>query len=346
MSKSAERKIKCVVWDLDDTLWDGILAEDAKVALRPDVVKTLHTLDERGILLSIASKNDEKAARAQLEAFGLWDLFLYPQISWNPKSDAVRTIAESINIGLDAVAFVDDQRFELDEVAFSLPQVLGVETADRHTLLDRPEFNPRFLTDDSRRRRQLYRSDIIRNEKEQTFQGPKEDFLASLGMVLTISPAAEDDLQRAEELTVRTHQLNTTGRAYSYEELDHFRRSPGHQLLMASLEDSHGPYGKIGLVLIERAADAWTILLLLMSCRVMSRGVGSAFLNHIRAEAARHNVDLLAHWVPNERNRMMYMTYKFGGFREWRTEGDLHLLQNDLSQVPPPPSYLRVLVRP
>lgn len=115
--------------------------------------------------------------------------------------------------------------------------------------------------------------------------GPKEEFLTTLKMMLTIAPASVEELKRAEELTVRTHQLNTTGYTYSYEELDQFRQSDRHLLLIAGLDDKYGTYGKIGVILVECFEAVWTIKLLLMSCRVMSRGVGSVVINHIRNEA-------------------------------------------------------------
>ena len=92
---------------------------------------------------------------------------------------------------------------------------------------------------------------------------------------------------RAEELTVRTHQLNTTGYTYSYEELDELRHSPDHLLLIAGLDDVFGSYGKIGLSVVELGPQSWTIKLLLMSCRVISRGVGTVMLTHIMKLAKR-----------------------------------------------------------
>src|SRR5579864_1392804 len=110
-----------------------------------------------------------------------------------------------------------------------------------------PDMMPRFVTEDAARRRRMYLSDMVRVQAEREFVGASEEFLASLQMVFTIAPAREADLQRAEELTVRTHQLNTTGRTYSYAELNEFRQSPQHKLLIAGLEDKYGSYGKIGL---------------------------------------------------------------------------------------------------
>ena len=338
------QKIKCLVWDLDNTLWDGTLLEDTEVRLRAGVVETIKALDQRGILQSVASRNAHHHAMAKLEALGLADYFLYPQINWSSKADNIKAIAQKLNIGLDTFAFIDDQPFEREEVKFSLPDVLCIDAADLHQVAHLPRLHPRFITDDSAKRRQMYLSDLQRNTVEEKFAGPKNEFLATLNMVLTITPAREEDLKRAEELTLRTHQLNTTGDTYSYEELDRLRQSDRHLLLIAGLEDRYGTYGKIGLVLIECGDQAWTIKLLLMSCRVMSRGVGGVLINYIRNAARAKGVQLLAEFVANDRNRMMYMTYKFAHFSERPAAADSGrvVLKNDLSQVHEFPGYLTI----
>lgn len=342
--KKEKQSIKCVVWDLDDTVWDGILLEDREVKLRPHVVHLLKTLDERGILHSIASRNDHDLAMAKLKELGIDEYFLYPQINWNSKAASVAQIAQDINIGLDAIAFIDDQPFEREEVVFSHGQVLCLDSACLDDLLDRPELNPRFITEDSRLRRRMYQADIARNRVEAEYVGPKEEFLATLGMLFTIAPCREEDLKRAEELTVRTNQLNATGYTYSYEELDELRRSPGHQLLIASLEDRHGTYGKIGLSLVEKGEESWTLKLLLMSCRVMSKGVGTILLHHILRQAKEAGVRLRAEFVSNDRNRQMLITYKFAGFKEVERAGEVILFENDYSVLQDPPAYVDVRI--
>ena len=141
-----QKAVKCVAWDLDNTLWDGVLLEDENVTLRDGVREIVETLDGRGILQSVASKNDPERATAKLREFGLNDYFLYPQISWNSKASSIRNIAAALNIGLDAVAFIDDQPFERDEVNFSLKEVLCIDAVELCGLLKRPELIPRFIT--------------------------------------------------------------------------------------------------------------------------------------------------------------------------------------------------------
>lgn len=341
-AKPVQGRVKCVVWDLDNTVWDGVLLEDGDVALRPSVVEHIRRLDSMGVLNSVASKNDHDAAFAKLREFGLDEMFLFPQINWNAKSDSIRRIAKALNLGLDAFAFVDDQPFELAEVAHGVPEVLLVDTADMDVELSRPEFSPRFVTDESAQRRGMYQAQLARDGLEVEFVGTNEEFLASLGMVFSIAPARREDLQRAEELTVRTNQLNSTGRTYSYDELDALRESDDHLLLVASLTDKFGSYGKIGLALVERSGDVWWLRMMLMSCRVMSRGVGMVLLNHIMRLAAEAGAGVRADFVETGRNRMMQVTYAFAGFGEVSRDGAAVVLEADLTTVQPPPPYVRL----
>lgn len=335
-------KIKCVVWDLDNTLWDGTLLEDKAVSLSPQALRTIKTLDERGILQSIASKNDYSHAFKSLEQFGISEYFLYPQISWGPKSDAIATIVEKLNIGMDTVAFVDDQPFEIDEVRYSHPLVYCIHADQIPEMLAMECMQPRFVTEDSRVRRQLYQNDIMRNQAEDQFRGPKEEFLETLNMRFSIRLAKESDLRRMEELTVRTHQLNSTGYTYSYEELNILILSPDYIVLVAELEDRYGPYGTIGLSVIEIKSKIWHIRLLLMSCRTVSRGVGSILLNYLILAARDAGVLLRSEFRHNDRNRMMYVAYKFAGFQTMGSEGEIEYMEHRYETVQRMPEYIEI----
>jgi FkbH-like protein len=342
--KPVQGKIKCVVWDLDNTVWDGVLLEDGDVRLRPWVVEHVKRLDAMGVLHSVASKNDHEAAMAKLREFGLGEYFLFPRISWNAKSVSIGQIAQKLNLGLDAFAFVDDQEFERAEVAFALPQVTTVDILEADEVLRRPEFAPRFVTDESAQRRGMYLSQLARDDIEADFAGTGEDFLASLDLRFTIAPARREDLQRAEELTVRTNQLNSTGRTYSYDELDALRSSPDHVLLVASLTDKFGSYGKIGLALLEKGSPDWRLNMMLMSCRVMSRGVGTVLLGHVMGLARAAGAGLRADFVETGRNRMMQITYAFSGFREVSRDSSHVVLAADLEAIQDPPGYVTLEV--
>jgi FkbH-like protein len=297
-------------------------------------------LDERGIMMSIASRNDYDSAMTRLRQFGLDDYFLYPQVTWGAKSASVRNIAQYLNIGTDAIAFIDDDPFERDEVAASVPDVLCIDAANLESVADRPEMNPRHVTVDSRQRRSMYRADIERHDLEARL--PPSEFLASLRMVLTVSDARANDLARVEELTVRTNQLNSTGRTYSRDELESFCLSNQHKLLLAGLDDRYGTYGKIGVALVETTDKDWLIELFLMSCRVMGRGVGSVLLGYILGLAAAEEKRVRAEFLRTARNRVMYLTFKLAGFREVERRDNLAVLEHDLSSIDAVPDYLEV----
>lgn len=335
-------KIKCVVWDLDHTVWEGTLLEGDQLVLRPGVSEAMATLDRRGILQSVASRNESGPARTQLRRFGLEHYVLHPQINWDAKSASIQRIVERLNLGADTFAFIDDQVFEREEVRSALPEVRTYDAGEVSRLLSDPDFMPAMITEDARRRREMYRADLARQEEEKTFRGPSGAYLATLGMVLSVDPAKAADLPRVAELVVRTNQLNTTGLLYSYEQLDALRRSPSHRLLIAELADKHGTYGKIGVILLHCGTAVWTIKLLLLSCRVMSRGVGGALIALLRCEALSAGVRLQADFRATERNRMMYITYKFAGFAEVSEAGGVIRLESAPLEGATLPSYLEV----
>jgi len=340
-----QKEIKCVVWDLDETLWHGVLTEDTGVELKPGIVEILETLDKRGILHSIASKNNFDDAMARLKAFNIDHLFLYPEINWGPKSESIDRIQKNLNFAIDTFLFIDDQPFERDEVRSVHEQVLTVDALDYEELTDLACCNPRFITEDSNRRRKMYMDDISRKVEEESFNGPSEAFLASLDMEFVISEAKEEDLKRAEELTVRTNQLNATGKTYDYDELNHFRASEDHLLLVCELTDRYGSYGKIGLALIEKSDSTWHLKLLLMSCRVMARGVGTVLMSYILQAAKKAGVRFLADFKKTDRNRMMYVSYKFANFTEVETgEDGFIVFENDLSVIQKFPPYITIEV--
>jgi FkbH-like protein len=129
--------------------------------------------------------------------------------------------------------------------------------------------------------------------------------------------------------------------------LDSFRKSPDHLLLVAQLVDQYGTYGKIGLALIDKSeAGIWKINLFLMSCRVMSRGVGNVFLSFIINSAREAGVRLISEFISNDRNRIMYITYKFAGFREIEKRANSTILEHTYEMVPPYPDYISLETEP
>lgn len=333
-------KIKCVVWDLDNTLWNGVLLEDESVLLREGVKDTIVELDNRGILQSIASKNNFEDAWAKLKELDVEKYFLYPQIHWGKKSDSISLIAKEINIGIDTIAFIDDQEFERDEVNFSCPMVRCYSSENVKRLLDCSDFMPNFITCDSTKRREMYFNEICRNKDEALFDGSSEEFLYSLKMELSITNATKTDLQRVEELMVRTHQLNSTGYVYDYETLCNLIDSEKYALYVIGLKDKYGDYGKIGIVLLELQDKIWIIRLFLLSCRVMSKGIGGSVLQYIAQMAENLHYELTAEFIHNGKNRMLYLTFLLNGFVEEKIDGKTILKYKNSKQQKALPGYI------
>jgi methoxymalonate biosynthesis protein len=308
--------VKCLVWDLDNTLWRGTLLEDDRVELPSEIRDMIAQLDSRGILQSIASKNDHEMAWRRLEELGIAGYFVVPRIGWQRKSDSVREIADQLKFATNTIAFIDDLPSERAEVTFRLPDVRCYPAEQAASLADLPEFSPDVITIDARRRREMYQAGFVRDAERESYAGPDEEFLRSLDLVMTIKRADEEDLSRVEELTLRTSQMNATGVHYPDAVLRALLANPDHEVLTVNLSDRFGPHGAVGVMLLARHRGVWHLKLLATSCRVVSFGAGAIILNWLIDQAAQAAVHLAADFRPTERNRMMDVAYRFAGFTD------------------------------
>lgn len=306
--------VKCLVWDLDNTLWDGTLLEDEQVRFAEEMREVVRTLDARGVLQSVASKNDFDLAWKRLEELGIAEYFVCPQINWGPKSESVRRIAERLKFAHGTIAFIDDQPTERAEVAYHHAEVRCYAATEALGLPDRPEFSPATVTVDARRRREMYQANFAREAEQTAFQGPDEDFLRSLDLVMRIERAGDEEISRVEELTLRTSQMNATGVHYSDAALRALIDDPGHEVLTTTMSDRFGPHGAVGVMLLGMHPAAWHLKLLATSCRVVAFGAGSVILNWLSDQATRAGVHLVADFRRTERNRMMEIAYRFAGY--------------------------------
>ena len=312
---------KCVVWDLDGTLWEGALGEDAHVRPCPAARASVIELDRRGVLQSLASRALPDLALARLAELGLADYFLFPQFGAQPKSRALLAIAQALGIGSDSLALVDDDPYERAEVAHALPQVRCYDAALRGLLPTLPEFSVPVGTVPGQRRR-WYRDEQRRLAAEVAAPS-RAEFLHGLDLRLRIRRAQPADLARAEELTLRTHQLNSTGEPYGAEDLAARCQREGHRVWLAELRDRFGEHGDIGLLLLDTGAEGWRLRLLLTSCRVLSRGVGGVLLGWLVHRAQAAGVRLACDFRDTGRNRAMQIAYGFAGLRAVRDEDGL-----------------------
>ncbi|MFH8617133.1 HAD-IIIC family phosphatase [Streptomyces sp. NPDC017979] len=279
--------VKCVVWDLDDTLWDGIALESPDDTLptpRPEVLALIDGLAARGVLSSVASRSGPSVLE-RLRADGeLSGRFFAPQVAWHDKSESLRRIAGELGIGLASLVLVDDSPYERAEVRAALPEVLALAPEEAPGLLALPALDPAGLTDESRGRVARYRDEARRKEAEETFAGSREDFLRWCGMRVRLRTAHHADVPRIVELAARTHRLNSSGIELDAAAVRSMVDSPDWSLPVVELTDRFGTYGMVGTAVVALpdpelgAGGAWDVRLLTLSCRVAGRGVSAAFL--------------------------------------------------------------------
>ncbi len=277
---ASQPKIKCVVWDLDNTMWNGILLENEAVLLRPKVLELLRFFDERGVLLSIASKNDEASAWARLEELGIADFFLYPQINWMPKSENIRIIAEQLNIGLDTFAFIDDNPFELEEVSQAVQGVTCVNAADIDLLFSNPRYQG-ATSGDARQRSQFYREEFVRKKSATKFGSDYLGFLAACEIKLYVDAYTDEDFDRVSELVQRTNQLNFSGRKYQRSEILPILADHEVEKYVLRCTDNYGSYGTVGFSIVRPVEHELRVEDFMLSCRVQGRFIEQAFFSYL-----------------------------------------------------------------
>jgi FkbH-like protein len=276
----ATKQFKCIVWDLDNTLWDGILIEDGpdKIRIRQGVVNVIKQTDQRGILHSIASKNNHDDAMNILRLCGIDDYFLYPQIKWQPKSQSIAEIAQLLNIGVESIAFIDDQEFEREEVKAALRQVAVIDAAEYATIPQRPECRVP-VTEEGKSRRLMYREQHRRQAALESFNGDYVGFLRECHIEVVMRPLDVTNLKRVYELAQRTNQMNFSGNRYQEAELAEIMTSPGLETYVIDCNDRFGHYGIVGFAVVDTRTPC--LLDLMFSCRVQGKRVEHAVLSFL-----------------------------------------------------------------
>jgi FkbH-like protein len=305
---------KCVVWDLDNTLWDGTLIEDGPegIRLREDVVAVIKETDRRGILHSVVSKNNQADAMEVLRRWKLDEYFLYPQISWEPKSRGVTRVAQLLSIGVDSLAFVDDQPFEREEVRSALPQVAVVDASEALGIPTRAECQVP-VTEESRQRRSMYRQEEERELIRESFQEDYSTFLRECDIELNLSPLTTENAERVYELAQRTNQMNFSGARYSRSSLEDLRRSDNHDTYVIRCSDRFGSYGIVGFGVVETAEPR--LLDLMFSCRIQGKRVEHTLLAHLLDKYSRpQRRDFFANFRRTEKNASHGTVFEEVGF--------------------------------
>lgn len=263
--------VKCVAWDLDNTLWDGILADVGidGISLNDDAISAIKQLDARGILNTICSKNDFDLAWAALKKFGVSEYFVFPRINWAPKSENLARIAKDINIGVNTFAFIDDSFHERGEVSENLPTVRVFTEKDIQNITKMAEFNP-LVSAESASRRQQYLTEMSRRQDEDAYSGNHEEFLKKCEIKLSCEKiASEALLKRCWELVNRTNQLTLAAHRYSEEDFRNIALRDGSYAIRC--HDKYGDYGVVGFIAFEKNSNGIVTSEFVMSCRVANK---------------------------------------------------------------------------
>jgi methoxymalonate biosynthesis protein len=322
--------IKCVIWDLDNTLFDGVYLETPgqRPPANTATTKVLRELAGRGILQSIASRNPPEAAGYATELTGHG--FASVQCGWGAKSAAIKAVLTELGLTPAEVAFADDDAMERAEVSFHLPDVLVLDPHDLAEVPSWPQFSPPVITDEGRRRGELYLQRQARQEEAKAFGGSADEFLRTAGTKVAIGPASQQDGPRLAELSVRTHQFNSAGIEVSPETFADLIRDPsqpGRRVITVRLSDKFGDDGIVGgcIIKIIETGPAYQVPLLMMSCRATGRGVIDALLTWICLTAKGEGAEsVVVPCVINDRNVPLRIALTGAGFRA----GDCRAGQN------------------
>jgi len=360
------RVAKCIAMDLDNTLWGGVIGEEgmAGIQLGPEypgaafqeMQRVLADLARRGILLAVCSKNNPEDA---LEALANHPgMLLRPKdfaclrINWEDKARNLREIARELNIGIDSVAFVDDNPVERQRIREQVPEALVIELSPdpmrfAQAVRDCPYFERLALSEEDRQRGEYYAAERARAELASSVR-TKQDFYRSLEQVAEIAPANSSTLARVAQLTQKTNQFNLTTRRYSEQQIAEMAECPGWRVWSLRVSDRYADNGLVGVAITRKEGDRCEIDTFLLSCRVIGRTVETALLAHIAADARARGARRLEGWfLPTKKNAPAKDFYRVHGFEVagqsdagmlWRLELD--------GRQPCTPEWIRVRALP
>ena len=351
------RTRKCLVLDLDNTLWGGVIGDDGLAGIRIGqgsasaeafiaIQQMALDLRGRGVVLAVCSKNEEDAARLPFREHP--DMLLREQhiavfqANWTEKAANLRVIAETLNIGVDALVLLDDNPAERLQVRRALPQVGVPELPDDPALFPRAlmaagYFETVTFSAEDRARADMYQANALRTQALSE-SGDLEAYLTSLNMVCIISLVDSVSRARVSQLINKSNQFNLTTRRYSEAEVESAAHDPTRHVVQVRLADRFGDNGIISVVIADKGTEDWEIDTWLMSCRVLGRRVQEAVLAHLAAAAAAHGArSLTGRYIPSAKNRMVSGHYQSLGFEPAREPADGETLWRlDLAAYRPP----------
>lgn len=321
---------KCLVLDLDNTLWGGVIGDDGLKGIKlgadadgeafVDFQKYLCKLKSRGVVLAVCSKNDEEIAKEPFlkhpdMQLKLEDIAVFVA-NWDNKADNIRSIAETLNLGLDSLVFVDDNPAECELIRSLLPEVAVVglpsDPAYFVRILDeKAHFETVNFSEEDQARSQMYRTNAERKELESQFTN-LTDYLKNLQMKAIVSEFDTVHLPRIAQLINKSNQFHLTTTRYSEAQIQDMMRDKNTVCRYFKLKDKFGDNGLISVVIMKKQntgelyIDTW-----LMSCRVLSRGMEEFVHNEILSIAQELNCQrILGQYIPTAKNKLVSEHYK------------------------------------
>ena len=324
---------KCVVLDLDNTLWGGVIGDDGLSGIQigelglghafSDLQTWLKELKNRGLLLAVCSKNNEPAAKEPFEkhpemVLRLEDISMFVA-NWEDKASNIRNIQKTLNIGMDSLVFLDDNPFERNLVRGLIPEITVPELPEDPALylqylrsLGLFE-TASYSSEDAGRTRQ-YRQQAERAVFEASFRS-FDEYLRGLDMVAVAAPFDAFHYPRIAQLTQRSNQFNLRTVRYTEAEIEAIAQNEDHICLYFTLKDKFGDHGLISVVILDKQEENLFVSEWLMSCRVLKRGMEEFIVNKILQTAAEHGfAKVIGEYLPTPKNSMVKDLYEKMGF--------------------------------
>jgi FkbH-like protein len=356
---------RCLILDLDNTVWSGVIGDDgidgivigqgdATGEAHLEVQRTALSLRDRGVVLSVSSKNTDEIARQPFrkhpEMLLREDHIAVFQANWNDKATNIKAIAEELALGLESMAFLDDNPVERSLVRTILPQVAVPELPQdpalyARTLLAAGYFESVAFSVEDKGRAEMYQ-DNARRVALQKEAGDVGSYLKSLNMQITFAPFNDTGRSRISQLVGKSNQFNLRSQRYTEAQIAEFQRDAGGLNMQIRLSDVFGDNGMICVIICRaEGADSWFIDTWLMSCRVLGRGVEQATLNEILLQAKARGVRyVFGEYLPTDRNKLVEDHYAKLGF-ELVNRGDTGatLWRLDVEQFEETPVHMDIV---
>ena len=325
-------KLKCVAWDLDNTVWEGILIESDpdSLSLRENVIDVIKEFDRRGIIQIVVSKNDREAVLPVLERLGIKDYFVYVFANWSPKSSNLFYAARMLNINIDTFALIDDSRFEREEVSSQLPCVRTYAEDNLADLLSLPELSLP-ITEESAHRRLSYIQEMSRKQVKDEFMGDNVEFIRNCGLQINISHIEnQPQFERRLELIKRTNQLNLSAHRYTEDEFKTLLADDDAEAFVVYAKDKFGDYGQVAFLYLRNSADKLLITEFAMSCRVAAKYVENALFAFLHEKYGKP-IELAG--VKTDRNGVLISSITKAGFIDKSNDKKIRLVLEENADI-------------